>query len=37
MFDFRGTRVLQSVDESLDRLGLNYLDVVQARLEEYDS
>ena len=29
MFDFRGERVIQSVDESLQRLGVEYLDVVQ--------
>ena len=29
MFDFRGERVIQSVDESLQRLGIEYLDVVQ--------
>ena len=29
MFDFRGERVIQSVDESLQRLGVEYIDVVQ--------
>ena len=29
MFDFRGERVIASVDESLERLGLSYLDCIQ--------
>lgn len=29
MFDFRAERVIRSVDESLQRLGLEYVDVIQ--------
>ena len=29
MFDFRAERVIRSVDESLERLGLTYIDVIQ--------
>ena len=29
MFDFRAERVIRSVDESLERLGLNYIDIIQ--------
>lgn len=29
MFDFSAERTLQSVDESLERLGLEYVDVIQ--------
>ena len=29
MFDFSAERTLQSVDESLRRLGLDYIDVIQ--------
>ena len=29
MFDFRAERVIKSVDESLERLGLTYIDVIQ--------
>jgi L-galactose dehydrogenase len=31
-FDFSAERVTKSVDESLDRLGLNYIDIVQVLL-----
>jgi len=29
MFDFKAERVIQSVDESLNRLGLDYIDIIQ--------
>jgi aryl-alcohol dehydrogenase-like predicted oxidoreductase len=29
MFDFSAERTLQSVDESLQRLGLDYVDIIQ--------
>ena len=29
MFDFSGDRVIASVHESLDRLGIEYIDVIQ--------
>ncbi len=29
MFDFRAERVIASVDESLQRLGLTYIDSIQ--------
>jgi aryl-alcohol dehydrogenase-like predicted oxidoreductase len=32
MFDFRAERVIRSVDESLQRLGLDYVDVIQVEL-----
>lgn len=35
MFDFRAERVIQSVDESLQRLGAEYLDVVQIHDMEF--
>ena len=35
MFDFRGERVIQSVDESLQRLGVEYLDVVQVNIVDF--
>ena len=35
MFDFRAERVIQSVDESLQRLGAEYLDVVQVHDMEF--
>ena len=31
MFDFSAERTLQSVDESLKRLGLDYIDVIQVK------
>ena len=33
MFDFSAERTLQSVDESLKRLGLDYIDVIQVEYE----
>jgi len=35
MFDFSRERVLKSVDESLDRLGLDYIDLVQVHDVEF--
>ena len=35
MFDFRGERVIQSIDESLHRLGVEYLDVAQVHDMEF--
>lgn len=35
MFDFRAERVIRSVDESLQRLGLNYVDVIQVHDMEF--
>lgn len=35
MFDFRAERVLRSVDESLARLGLDYVDVIQVHDPEF--
>ena len=32
MFDFSAERTLQSVDESLERMGLDYVDVIQVRV-----
>lgn len=32
MFDFSAERVTRSVDESLSRLGLQYVDIIQVRL-----
>ena len=32
MFDFSAERTLQSVDESLQRMGLDYVDVIQVRI-----
>ena len=32
MFDFSAERTLQSVDESLQRMGLDYVDVIQVRV-----
>lgn len=34
MFDFRAERVLQSVDESLQRLGLEYIDIIQVSIHK---
>ena len=34
MFDFSAERTLQSVDESLRRLGLDYIDVIQVILKK---
>ena len=31
MFDFSAERTIQSVDESLQRLGLDYIDVIQVQ------
>ena len=33
MFDFSAERTLQSVDESLKRLGLDYIDIIQVHFE----
>ena len=33
MFDFSGERTLQSVDETLKRLGLDYIDIIQIHFE----
>ncbi|XP_052248000.1 uncharacterized protein LOC127856053 isoform X2 [Dreissena polymorpha] len=35
MFDFRAERVIASVDESLNRLGLDYVDVIQVHDMEF--
>ncbi|XP_069110494.1 uncharacterized protein [Argopecten irradians] len=35
MFDFRAERTIQSVDESLQRLGLEYVDVIQVHDMEF--
>ncbi|KAL4222889.1 hypothetical protein ACF0H5_018929 [Mactra antiquata] len=35
MFDFRAERVIRSVDESLQRLGLEYVDVIQVHDMEF--
>ena len=35
MFDFRAERVIRSVDESLERLGLTYIDVIQVNEFKY--
>ncbi|OWF55500.1 L-galactose dehydrogenase-like [Mizuhopecten yessoensis] len=35
MFDFRAERTIQSVDESLQRLGLDYVDVIQIHDMEF--
>ena len=38
MFDFSAERTLQSVEESLKRLGLDYIDVIQVfhyRIENF--
>lgn len=35
MFDFRAERVIRSVDESLERLGLTYIDVIQVHDMEF--
>ncbi|XP_060065389.1 uncharacterized protein LOC132545707 isoform X2 [Ylistrum balloti] len=35
MFDFRAERTIQSVDESLQRLGLDYVDVIQVHDMEF--
>ncbi|XP_063419798.1 uncharacterized protein LOC134704946 isoform X1 [Mytilus trossulus] len=35
MFDFRAERVIQSVDESLQRLGLEYIDIIQVHDMEF--
>lgn len=35
MFDFRAERVTQSVHESLARLGVDYLDIVQIHDPEF--
>ena len=35
MFDFRAERVIRSVDESLARLNLDYVDVIQVCGELY--
>ena len=34
MFDFSAERTVQSVDESLRRLGLDYIDVIQVILKK---
>jgi L-galactose dehydrogenase len=31
MFDFSAERTIRSVDESLQRLGLDYVDIIQVR------
>ena len=33
MFDFSAERTLQSVHESLKRLGLDYIDIIQVHFE----
>ena len=35
MFDFRAERVIRSVDESLQRLGLEYIDIIQVSITMY--
>ena len=35
MFDFRAERVIASVDQSLERLGLEYLDIIQVHDPEF--
>lgn len=35
MFDFRAERVLSSVDESLQRMGLEYVDLIQIHDMEF--
>ena len=35
MFDFRAERVIKSVDESLQRMGLEYVDLIQIHDMEF--
>ena len=35
MFDFRAERVIKSVDESLERMGLSYVDLIQVHDMEF--
>ena len=37
MFDFRAERVIKSVDESLQRMGLEYVDLIQVHDMEFAS